>query len=212
VTNASLLLFGFVSFLTFEWSHTLTGLGLWDSLHNSWFQSVTLRTAGFNSVSFTDLQPATFTVMILLMLIGGSPGGTAGGIKTTTFALLLLSASAAVRGRFPVIVFSRAIPHRTVYKAAAIATAGVASVILGVLAIQVTQAIPSDMALFEVVSALGTVGLSLGGTGLLDEVGKAIIIVCMFAGRVGPLTLFVFLSQRARRIPWEMPEEEIPVG
>ncbi|MBN2797578.1 MAG: hypothetical protein JXX28_00365 [Deltaproteobacteria bacterium] len=197
--------------LAFEWGHTLAGMSLVDKLSNAWFQSITLRTAGFNSIDFGAIQPATWTVSILCMVIGGSPGSTAGGIKTTTMAVLLLAVFGTVRGRAEVSAFRRRIPHRTVYEATAITTAGVLSVVVGLVAIQLTQQLAVDQALFEVVSAFGTAGLSMGATGQLDDVGKALIMLFMFAGRVGPLTLFIFLAGRFAQAP-RYPRESIQVG
>jgi trk system potassium uptake protein len=211
-TTLLLLVVGGVFILMVEWGNTLGGLPLWHRVHNAWFQSVTLRTAGFNSIDIAAVRPATLTLMIVWMFIGGSPGGTAGGIKTTTVATLVLAVVAAVRGRWTVTCFRRRLSHRTVYKATAIATVGAVVVLLSLLMMQLTQAMPTGTALFEVVSALGTVGLSIGGTSFLDEVGKLLIMVCMFMGRVGPLTLFMFLSYRMQQTVWERPEEEIEVG
>jgi trk system potassium uptake protein TrkH len=211
-TTLLLLVIGCVFILTVEWGNTLGGLSLWHRIHNAWFQSVTLRTAGFNSIDIAAVRPATLTLMIVWMFIGGSPGGTAGGIKTTTVATLALAVSAAVRGRWTVTCFRRRLSHRTVYKATAIASVGAVVVLVSLVIMQLTQAMPTGTALFEVVSALGTVGLSIGGTSLLDEVGKLLIMACMFMGRVGPLTLFMFLSHRPQQSVWERPEEEIEVG
>lgn len=211
-TTLLLLVIGCIFILAVEWSNTLAGLSFWQRFHNAWFQSVTLRTAGFNSIDIAAVHPATLSLMIVWMFVGGSPGGTAGGIKTTTMAILVLAVVAAVRGRWTVTSFGRRLSHKTVYKAAAITTVGAVTVWLSLMAMQLTQSIPVVMAFFEVVSALGTVGLSIGGTGLLDGVGKVLIMVCMFSGRVGPLTLFMFLSHRVEQTVWERPEEEIEVG
>ena len=211
-TTLLLLVIGCIFILAVEWGNTLAGLSFWQRFHNAWFQSVTLRTAGFNSIDIAAVHPATLSLMIVWMFVGGSPGGTAGGIKTTTMAILVLAVVEAVRGRWTVTSFGRRLSHKTVYKAAAITTVGAVTVWLSLVAMQLTQAIPTDMALFEVVSALGTVGLSIGGTGLLDGVGKILIMVCMFSGRVGPLTLFMFLSHRVEQTVWKRPEEEVEVG
>jgi trk system potassium uptake protein TrkH len=211
-TTALLLLGGFFFLVLLEWTNTLADLSFWDRVHNAWFQSVTLRTAGFNSVDITSVHPATLSLMLVWMFVGGSPAGTAGGIKTTTVAVLLLAVVAAVRGRWEVIAFGRRISHKTVYKAAAITTLGAASVFLFLIVMQLTQMMDTQVALFETVSALGTVGLSIGGTAQLDGVGKVLIVLCMFAGRIGPLTLFMFLSSRVQQAVWERPEEEIEVG
>ncbi|HSR52318.1 MAG TPA: potassium transporter TrkG [Acidobacteriota bacterium] len=212
LTSAVLLASGFLAILAIEWDQTLAHLSWSDRIHNAWFQSVTLRTAGFNSLDIAAVQPATVSLMLVWMFIGGSPGGTAGGIKTTTLAVLLLAVYSAVRGRWQVYAFARTVPHKTVYKAAAITTVALAGLVLAVVAMQLTQSIPTRQALFEVVSALGTVGLSLGATSMLDGVGKTIIIACMFIGRVGTLTLFMFLSRRLAESSWMRPEEEVDVG
>ena len=213
VTTLALLVVPTVLYALLEWRASLAGLGPVDRLFNAWFQSVTLRTAGFNSVDLTQVNPATWTIMVLCMFVGGSPGSTAGGAKTTTMAVLALAVVAAVRGRSEAFAFGRRLPHRTVYEAAAIASAGMSAVIGGLVALQLTQAIPLHLALFEVVSALGTVGLSVGATPMLDSVGKIIIMGCMFAGRVGPLTLFVFLAEQQGDHPAPRPPiEYVPVG
>lgn len=207
-----LLFGGAVTFLALEWNNTLAVLSPWDRIHNGWFQSVTTRTAGFNSVDIAALRPATITVVIALMFIGGSPGGTAGGVKTTTLVVLLLAVGSAIRGRWAASAFGRKLSHRTVFKAASIVTVGVLSLVGGLFALQLTQTMDSGTALFETASALGTVGLSLGGTAQLDAVGKLIVMVSMFAGRVGPLSLFLFLGARSSIQHWELVEEEVVVG
>lgn len=212
-TTAILIMAPAVLITAIEWNGTLAGMSFVDKIFNGGFQSVTLRTAGFNSIDLAQVQPATWTVMVLLMFVGGSPGSTAGGVKTTTIAVLLLAVAAVVRGHERVEIFRRRIPMATVMRATVVATLGVLSVCVALGAIQLTQTIPLDVALFEVVSALATVGLSTGGTGALDEVGKLIIIACMFAGRVGPLTLFVFLASNTREhLIRRYPEEPVPIG
>jgi trk system potassium uptake protein TrkH len=207
-----LVILGTVLFVALEWSASLRSLSMSEKIANALFQSVTLRTAGFNSVDFTQASESTSAFMLFWMFIGGIPGSAAGGIKTTTAAVLVLAVLATVRGHQVVVAFHRRIPHSTVYRATAIATVGVAAVFTAFMAIVLTQRMPAGVALFEVVSALGTVGLSLGGTALLDDLGKLVIIGCMFAGRLGPLTLFMFLTRRSVRETWTRPEEEIQVG
>jgi len=209
---ASMLALGFVLTLAFEWDGALGALSIPDRIHNAWFHSATLRTAGFNAIDLSTLRPATLSIMLIWMFVGGNPGGTAGGIKTTTAAVLVLGVLSAVRGHWDVTVFGRRLAPRTLQKATVVATLGMAAVFFGILALQLTQDISSRDAIFEVVSASATVGLSLGATSALDEVGKLIIIGCMFAGRVGPLTILMFLSQRQVRSAIRRPEEEIDVG
>lgn len=211
-TSASLLVVGTLLFAASEWNNVLAGFGFWDRVHNAWFQSVTLRTAGFNSVDIAALRPATITFCVLWMFIGGSPGGTAGGIKTTTIAVLMLAVSGTVQGHRTVTVFGRAIAHSIIYRAASVATIGCLSLVLFVLAIQLTQSLEVVSGVFEVVSALGTVGLSMGATASLDAVGKIIIMTAMFAGRVGSLSLIAFLVAQRPAAPWRVLEENVAVG
>ncbi|MAQ16334.1 MAG: potassium transporter TrkH [Sandaracinus sp.] len=212
-TSMALLLVGTLAFGAMEWSATLEGMPWYDRLVNAFFQSATLRTAGFNSVDLAATRPATQTLMIVLMFIGGSPGGTAGGAKTTTIAILALTVSATLRGKKIATAFGRRVTHATVYKAAAVVTVGLGLALFFIGAVQLTQVMDPEVAVFEVVSALATVGLSIGGTAELDEVGKWIIALGMFAGRVGPLTLFLFLTERAHSEPeLGLPEAKVDVG
>jgi trk system potassium uptake protein TrkH len=187
-------------------------MGAIDRVVNAWFQSVTLRTAGFNSVDFTMLTPATITLMVVVMFVGGASGSTAGGIKTTTLAVLVLGVWAALRGQTQPSAYGYRIGVATMLKAIAVATLGLVTVFMAFLMLCLTQVMPYEMALFETVSAVATVGLSTGGTGRLDEIGKVIIIFCMFAGRIGPLTLFLLLASEQRTVRWREPEMEVPVG
>lgn len=207
-----LLLGGFFFMLAFEWNDSLRGLGLVDKLHNAWFQSVTLRTAGFNSIDLTIVHPATLTLMLLWMFIGGNPGGTAGGVKTTTISVLVLSVVHAIRGQWTLEVFGKRVPEHTRARAIVVVAVAAAMGLVALVSIQLTQNMSARLAVFEVVSALGTVGLSIGGTAELDGIGKAVIIVCMFVGRIGGLTLLMFLSSRRAPATLGRPEEEINVG
>ncbi len=211
VVTAVLLVVPAFLWMAIEGDASLDGLGTVDAITNSWFQSVTLRTAGFNSVDLAQTHPSTWTMMVVVMFVGGSPGSTAGGVKTTTIGVLLLAVLATIRGRSEAEAFGRRIPHRTIYEATAITTVAVLSACVALWALQLTQTIGLRSALFEVVSALATVGLTIGATGELDGVGKVIIMACMFAGRIGPLTLFLFLVSRIRE-GCRYPLEAIQVG
>ncbi len=195
VTTAVLLISGALFFLAFEWHGALSGMTVADKIHNAWFQSVTLRTAGFNSVDIAGVMNPSCLIMICLMFIGGSPGGTAGGVKTTTIALLVMTFWASVTGRSEVIVQNRRIPSATINRAITIVSSGALVWVVMVLMLEMTQQIPARELLFEVTSALGTVGLSLGATNHLDGIGKIIVMIAMFAGRIGPMTLFMLLSE-----------------
>lgn len=194
VTTVVLLFGGAAAFLVFEWNGILSGLSVGDKVHNAWFQSVTLRTAGFNSVDLAGSMHPSCLLMIMLMFIGGSPGGTAGGVKTTTVAVLVMTFWASVTGRSEVIVRNRRIPPATINRAITIVASGAMVWIAIVLMLEITQRIPIRDLLFEATSALGTVGLSLGATAQLDAVGKVIVMLAMFVGRIGPMTMFMLLS------------------
>lgn len=212
IAAALLLVGGFLFILGFEWNASLRGLSAWDKVHNAWFQSVTLRTAGFNSVDLSLIEPATFVLVLIWMFIGGSPGGTAGGVKTTTIAILVLSVFQSIRGRTSLEVFGKHIPEKSRARATAVVAIAASVTTIALVFVLLTQAMPERTAVFEVFSALGTVGLSIGGTAELDGTGKLIIIFCMFVGRVGGLSLLMFLSAR-RFIPRVgRPVEEVDVG
>lgn len=211
--TAVLLLSGFAAFAALEWRHSLAGASIADRLHNAWFQSVTFRTAGFNSVDLGQLQAATIPIALVLMFIGGAPGSTAGGIKVTTVWVLGATFTGALRGEPEASSFGRRIPHRVVYRAIAIAAIGAMLLAALMTAVLLTQEMATSRAVFEVISALGTVGLTLGGTAELDGLGKLLIMVAMFLGRIGPLTAFLVLVERetagGRR---DQLEENVEVG
>jgi len=194
VTTVALLLAGTVCFLVFEWDNAFAALSLADKLHNAWFQSVTLRTAGFNSVDISGVLGPTFLVMLSFMFVGRSPGGTAGGVKTTTIGILVMTFWSSITGRNEVIAQNRRIPQSTINRAITVVGSGVMVWFVAVLALQITQHLPARELVFEVTSALGTVGLSLGSTPYMDGIGKIILMLTMFIGRIGPMTLFTLLS------------------
>ena len=212
VVTGLLLLLGTVLIFFFEFDNALLGFTLKEKLMGAFFQSVTLRTAGFNTISFESLRPITLFCMMAFMFLGGSPGSTAGGIKTTTLAVLALSVRAMFTGRQEVEVFGRTVPQQVVYRATAITV--VSFVMLSSLfaLLLVTQTAPFEGLLFEAVSAFGTVGLSTGVTPGLTTQGKLIVVVLMFAGRIGPLTLTLALAERAKRAPYRFPTGRIMVG
>ena len=211
-TSALLLFLPIPALAALEWTASLKGLPPLHKLHNAWFFSVTLRTAGFNTVPMELISPPTLLLCLLWMIIGGSPGSTAGGMKTTTFAILLLAVRAAVVGRGEIELFGRTVPHAIVYRAGAVATLCAFLVVTSTVALLVTQPLDLPTALFEAASATGTVGLSVGGTSRLDDIGKVIIMACMFLGRVGPLTLFLLFEDTHHRHHATLPTEPVPVG
>ncbi|OGV35589.1 MAG: hypothetical protein A2020_07035 [Lentisphaerae bacterium GWF2_45_14] len=211
VSSALLLLSGTVVIAAMEWNSTLSNLSYADKIHNAWFQSATLRTAGFNSIDISSISPPVYLIMLVFMFIGGSPGSTAGGIKTTTLAVFVLCMSSIVRGRPDIVVRNHKIEFETVYKSIAVIGAGLLFLLISVMALELTQLIPVRDIVFEAFSALGTVGLSTGATQRLDEIGKVIIILTMFLGRIGPLTMFMVLSSPVLRKNAQYPSVKIPI-
>lgn len=176
------------------------------------FQSVTARTAGFNSIDMNILAPGSVLILIFLMLIGGAPGSTAGGMKVTTFALVMAAIYNTFCGNEKVLIFKRKIATGTVLKAFTIAITFIVLSSVGAGIFQSLCKISLQKAYFEVVSALGTVGLSLGMGDAYTWNGKLLIIIYMFVGRVGPLTLMVFLLGREKKSKLIYPEEKIIIG
>ncbi|PKM72132.1 MAG: Trk family potassium uptake protein [Firmicutes bacterium HGW-Firmicutes-16] len=212
VTTAVLLVGGTILFFIFEHDHALKGFTFWQKVLSSVFQSVTPRTAGFNSIDEAALSESGKLLSTVLMFIGGSPGSTAGGIKTTTFAVLLLSALAAARGHGGVTVFKRKLDDNTIVQASSIFTVYAACLFTAVLIICAIEPYSFTQVLFESVSAIGTVGLTLGITPTLCSASKLILIMLMFTGRVGGLSLMLVLAERRKNIPISRPTTHILIG
>jgi trk system potassium uptake protein TrkH len=200
--TALLLVGGWIGFALLEWRNTLAGMPSWQRLMNALFMSVTARTAGFNTVDHALAADSTNFVTILLMSIGGSPGSAAGGLKTTTLAAIGLLAIARLRGGAVANAWGRTIPEDTIQRAIGLFAIGFTVVTGAILLYAVTQLQPrtgtSSLGflhyMFEAVSAFNTVGLSMGATGALDGFGKALTILLMYLGRVGPLAIAAALS------------------
>ena len=213
VTSGALLWFGSLFYFFFEFDRSLAGLDLSGKIIAAIFQSATTRTAGFNTVSYEALHPATLLLMVAWMFIGASPGSTGGGMKTTTFALVLASARAVLRERSEVELFGRRISQAQVTRALALAGGAVFSFVIGFGALLISEDLDFRLLLFEAASALGTVGLSLGITPELSGVGRFIVCVLMFFGRVGPLTAVAALATRASdKAAVTLPEGKVLVG
>ncbi|MFH1386476.1 MAG: TrkH family potassium uptake protein [bacterium] len=193
-------------------TNTLGNLSLPHKFLVSYFQSVTPRTAGFNTIAINKLFPATALLTMLLMFIGASPGGTGGGIKTTTFALILLTIRATLQGNKNTIIFSRRIPADTIRRAFTIIFLSIMACVGAIFLIYTTERFSLLQLSFEVISAFGTVGLSTGITPYLSSIGKIIIILVMFVGRVGPLTLLFALSMQQKEPKIEPPKEGVSIG
>lgn len=196
VATVVLLVSGSLLYGALEWNASLGPLPTGEKVANAIFQSVTLRTAGFNSVSYESLRSSTAVFMMVFMVIGAAPGSTGGGVKVTTAAVLFGVVRAIGTGRSEVIFFGRKIPDEIVYRSIAIVTIFMAGVAGGATVLFVLEDVAFRSLLFETFSALGTVGLSLGATGELEAAGKLVIVILMFLGRTGPLSLAVVLGER----------------
>lgn len=211
-TSGLLILAGTVFFFFFEYDNSLAPLPVGTKLLASFFQAVTPRTAGFNTVPFNALKPVTLFVWLGLMFVGASPGGTGGGIKTSTLAVLFLAVRSRIRGEDEIAVAGRAIPRDVVYRATAI-TAVAGTIVTGFFGLLlITERAGFADILFETVSAFGTVGLTTGLTAELTPIGKLAVTVLMYAGRLGPLTLALAMSSRRTALPIRFPDARIMVG
>lgn len=219
-TTALLLGIGMVGFFLLERSNTLAALPWPGKVMATWFQAVTPRTAGYNTLDYARLANPTLFFTIVLMFVGAAPGSTGGGIKVTTAAILWGIVRSQFAGEERVHLFRHAVPRETVGRAVTLAAASALSVAVAALVLQVTEAhgAVSDARrglflelLFETVSAFGTVGLSTGVTPRLSDAGKVVIVVMMYLGRVGPLTLTLGLARPARG-RFQYSEEPVVVG
>jgi trk system potassium uptake protein len=214
LTSLLLLFGGAFVFAAAEWSNprTLGPLGAPERAANALFESISLRTAGYASVDHARLAEPSLFVTMLLMFIGGASGSTAGGIKVNTFAVLLVAIAAAVRGRGSAEAFGRRIPHIVVYRALSVGLLAIAAVFLTTLALTTLSTATFAQAAFEAISALGTVGLTTGITPSLAEPALLVLILAMYVGRLGPLTLVLALAARQRWVPYRPAVESMRIG
>lgn len=215
ITSGVLILSGAVITLVMEWDNpgTLGPMDWGQKILNSFFQSVTLRTAGFAGIDQARLTDGSKAISVVYMLIGGSSGSTAGGLKTVTFMVLLLFIGARTRGRETVNVFKRQIPNNKVLDAMTIASILVGLCMAGAIVITVTSPVSFTDSIYETASALGTVGLTAGATPLLSLPAKLMIIVFMYFGRVGVLTLSMgFLTGDKAQQRFQYAETNLLIG
>jgi trk system potassium uptake protein TrkH len=219
--TGGLLVVGMAGFLLLERDNLLVNLSLGDALLTGWFASVTPRTAGFNTVDYGQVTAATLYFTVVLMMIGGCPGSTAGGVKATTLGVLLALARARYRGERGVRLFNRSVPETNLAKAGWVVALAFILMIVGAIALSALEVSgpfhPRSVEwslglLFEVVSALGTVGLSTGITPQLSDGGKILLMLLMFIGRLGPLTIAVAIAQQQPRPAVSYAEEQVMIG
>jgi trk system potassium uptake protein len=209
-----LLAAGTLAILGFEWTNpaTLGPLDLTGKLLAGFFQGASPRTAGFNTVDYAAMGEASWLVTDILMFIGAGSAGTSGGIRVTTFAVLALMVVAEARGLSTVNAFRRRIPQGAQRQALAVALIGLGAVVAATLAITAQSGLPLSRTLFETFSAFGTVGLTTGVTSQLPLPSQNLLILLMFLGRTGPITLATALALREREPRYRLPEERPIIG
>ncbi|MGH3145300.1 MAG: TrkH family potassium uptake protein, partial [Rubrobacter sp.] len=214
ITSAVLVAVGVFSVAAMEWTNpgTLGGQSLNTRVAMSVFQGITPRTAGFSTVSYPEMREPTLVVQTVLMFVGTAPTSTGGGVKVTTIALVFLIIVSQVRGQNRITLFWRELPRALVGRALAVLALASLLVLLGTLALNISDGLALLPALFEITSAFGTVGLSLDVTPGLSPFGKALVAVMMFLGRVGPITFVVSLAARQRPPAYKYPREDIAIG
>jgi len=212
-TTTVLIVVGTILFYLLERNNTLKNEGIIGTIIHSFFQSVTTRTAGFNTLDIAQLTQPILLIMIFLMFVGASPGSTGGGIKTTTFFVIYKSVIATIRGKKNIEIYQRNISFSIVDRAYSIVIFALTVIFISSILLTITEPnIDYLRLLFEEVSAFGTVGLSTGITAMLSDAGKIIIILSMFIGRIGPLTLALALSTRVKYTKYKYAEANIMIG
>lgn len=212
ITTAFLLVSGTILFYIVEYNNTMQGMNVAERIMASFFSSVTARTAGFNTIDTAQLLPASKLLTIVLMFIGGSPGSTAGGIKTTTIFVLIISLWASINNKPKTAVFRRRFEDDAIRKASTVFMLNLLLAVSAVFIILACNRLPFDDIIFEVFSAIGTVGMSTGITRELNTVSRIVIMILMFCGRVGSLSFALSFLHKKKIPPVYYPEEKISIG
>jgi trk system potassium uptake protein TrkH len=209
-----MLLLGTAVILVAEYGNSATfgPMSLGTKILNAIFHSASGRTAGFTTVDFGDMEQHSNFFIIGMMFIGGASASTAGGIKVNTFAVLLAAVLSSIGGKAHATAFGREIPQPQVYRALTVLLLGMAMVFAVAFFLTISEGFPFIQILFETVSAFATVGLSTGITGELSQLGRLIIILTMFLGRVGPLSLALILAQKEKAASYRYAEERVKIG
>ncbi|WP_341962724.1 TrkH family potassium uptake protein [Planococcus maritimus] len=209
IVNLAAMFFLFLS--EYGNMQTLGSLPLSDKLWASYFQAVTPRTAGFNTIDIGSMEVGSIVMISLLMFIGAGSASTGSGIKLTTFLVIVLSVVSYLKGKKEVVIFKRAIPSNLLERSLAIVFISITAIFLGILTLSYTENAPFEWIVFEAFSAFGTVGLSMGLTGELSFTGKIVIMALMFIGRIGPVT-FAFALARQQTEKIRHPKGDIFTG
>ncbi len=217
--TGGLIVVGTLGFAVLEWNNpdTLGTLNVFDKITNSVFQSITTRTAGFNSVDIASTQSITKLFMIILMFIGAAPGGTGGGIKVTTVSVLLVAVLSVINGRNEAVAFGRRISQKVVYRSLAIFMISLVAVTFSsvILYFHTFVDFSAINNIFEAVSAYATVGLSVGVTGYMTPIAQVATMLTMLMGRVGPISMAISLTIKGKKDIYAnivLPQADIPVG
>ncbi len=212
VITGALLAVGTVLFYLFERQGVLADMPEYKRWIVSFFQSVTPRTAGFNTADLSAISHSTVVIFCILMFIGGSPGSTAGGVKTTTFAVLILSAVTSARRSSSITVFKKRLEEKTARQASAVVVTYVLVLAAAIMIMCAAEPFSMSSIVFEAISAMGTVGVTMGITPELSAVSKYIIILLMYAGRIGGLTLMLTLAEKRKQVAVKRPAEQVLIG
>lgn len=191
---------------------TLSGIPWKDKMIAAIFQSVTLRTAGFNTIPLAYLRNSTVFISCILMLVGASPGSTGGGIKTTTLGVIIFYVIGVIRGKEHIEIFNRRLSWEVMNKALALLVISLFYISVVTMLLLVLEPFPMEKIIFEVISAFATVGLTMGITAKLSLWSKLIIIVTMFIGRLGPMTIALALGEKRKKANILYPKEDILIG
>ncbi len=211
-STAILLVLGTFFVYGLEHSASLSDYPMGNQYLAAFFQSVTLRTAGFNTISFSGLTTTTLMVMTVFMFIGAAAGSTAGGIKVNNAAVITAHVKSVLTNRDTAVLFNHSIPKEKILKSMLILIFGIVSVMTGVIILSFTEKAELKNIIFETVSAFGTVGLSTGITGSMSAPGKIVISILMFIGRLGPLTILAAASRNTKKIKIQYPVGNISIG
>ena len=212
VTTAILLVAGGLGFFIFEYNGELADKTVPQKIVNAMFMSVTTRTAGFNTIDLSNLSDSGTLLSLILMLIGGCPGSTAGGLKTTTIAVVVIAVFAMAKGGDDINTFKRRIVSDVVKQSAVIILIYLFAVMLSSMIICSVEGLGMSQVLFETASAAGTVGVSKGITNQISAISKIILMIMMYGGRIGGLSLVLVFGQRKPEAPVKRPTEQILIG
>ena len=212
LATAVLLIAGSILFFLFEKDHLMAGMSVKETILTSAFSSVTARTAGFNTVDTAALTPGSKLLTIILMFIGGSPGSTAGGIKTVTMMVLLVYVWSNLRGAKGYSIFGRRFEEEAVKKASNVMLISLLMAMIAALLISLFQPLAMEDIMFEIFSAIGTVGMTTGVTRELTTGSQIVIILLMYCGRIGSMSFALSFTERKKVPPVQSPAEKVMIG